>query len=76
MPPGYHQLAVAVSSQEKLSFQGPDAIKWTYRVMPFGPTNSPVTFINFIYDVDSQWKALATSLRGYDQQGDKHKNHC
>jgi hypothetical protein len=58
---GYHQLSVAPASQEKLAFQGPDAIKWTYRVMPFGPTNGPATFINFIHDVDSQWKALATS---------------
>jgi hypothetical protein len=38
-----------------------DAIKWTYTVMPFGPTNGPATFINFIHDVDSQWKALATT---------------
>jgi hypothetical protein len=60
-PSGYHQLAVAESSQEKLAFQGPDAIKWTYTVMPFGPTNGPATFISFIHDVDSQWKALATS---------------
>ncbi len=59
-PSGYHQLAVAESSQEKLAFQGPDAIKWTYTVMPFGPTNGPATFISFIHDVDSQWKALAT----------------
>jgi hypothetical protein len=29
--------------------------------MPFGPTNGPATFINFIHDLDSQWKALATS---------------
>ena len=58
-PSGYHQLAVAQDSQEKLAFQGPDAIKWTYTVMPFGPTNGPATFINFIYDVDSQWKLLA-----------------
>jgi hypothetical protein len=29
--------------------------------MPFGPTNGPATFISFIHDVDSQWKALATS---------------
>ena len=56
---GYHQLAVALASQEKLAFQGPDAIKWTYTVMQFGPTNGPATFINFIHDVDSQWKALA-----------------
>jgi hypothetical protein len=58
-PMGYHQLAVALASQEKLALQGPNAIKWTYRVMPFGPTNGPATFINFIHDVDSQWIALA-----------------
>jgi hypothetical protein len=58
-PSGYHQLAVAESSQEKLAFQGPNAIKWTYMVMPFGPTNEPATFISFIQDVHSQWKALA-----------------
>ncbi len=52
-PMGYHQLAVALASQEKLAFQGLDAIKWTYTVMPFRPTNRPATFINFIHDVDS-----------------------
>jgi hypothetical protein len=57
-PSGYHQLAVALVSQEKLAFQGPNAIKWTYTVIPFGPTNGPATFVNFIYDVDSQWKSL------------------
>jgi hypothetical protein len=56
---GYHQLAVTLTSQEKLAFQGLDAIKWTYIVMPFGPTNGLATFINFIHDVDSQGKALA-----------------
>jgi len=50
---GYHQLAVNLASQEKLAFQEVDAIKWTYTAMPFGPTNGPVTFINFIHDVDS-----------------------
>ncbi len=49
-PMGYHQLAVEKSSQEKLAFQGVDAIKWTYTVMPFGPTNGPATIINFIRD--------------------------
>jgi hypothetical protein len=58
-PSGYHQLAVAQDSQEKLAFQGPNTIKWTYTVMPFGPMNGPATFVNFIYDVDSQWKSLA-----------------
>jgi hypothetical protein len=31
--------------------------------MPFGPTNGPDTFINFIHNIDSQWKARA-SLSG------------
>jgi hypothetical protein len=44
-PMGYHQLAVALASQEKFTFKGLDVIKWTYSVIPFGPTNGPVTFI-------------------------------
>jgi hypothetical protein len=56
---GYHQLTVALTSQEKLAFQGSNATKWTYCVMPFGPTNGPATFINFIHNAGSQWKALA-----------------
>ncbi len=58
-PMGYHQLAVALGSQEKLAFQGVDAIKWTYMVMPFGPTTGLATFINFIHDINSVWKELA-----------------
>jgi hypothetical protein len=60
--PGYHQLAVEHASQEKLAFQGPDTIKWTYTVMPFGPTNGPATIISMIYDLNSHWKALAQSV--------------
>jgi hypothetical protein len=58
-PMGYHQLAVALASQEKLAFQGSDDIKWTYTIMPFGPTNGPATFITFIHNIDSLWKAMA-----------------
>ena len=61
-PLGYHQLAVVLNSQEKLAFQGPDAIKWKYTMMPFGPTNDPATFVNFIHDVDSQWKLFACNI--------------
>jgi hypothetical protein len=62
-PSGYHQLAVELKSQVKLAFQGPDVIKWTYTIMPFGPTNGPTTFINFIHNFNNQWKLLA-SFRG------------
>jgi hypothetical protein len=61
-PSGYHQLAVTLVSQEKLAFQGPDAIKWMCTGMPVGPTNGPAMFVNFIYDADSQWKALVCTL--------------
>ena len=58
---GYHQLAVEESSREKLAFQGPDAIKWTYNVMPFGPVNGPSVFITFMHDMAGQWKQLTES---------------
>jgi hypothetical protein len=58
---GYHQISVSKESREKLAFQGPDAIKWTYNVMPFGPTNGPATFVTMIHDVDSVWKDVASS---------------
>jgi hypothetical protein len=59
MPMGYHQLAVAPESQKKLAFQGVNAIKWKYTVMPFEHTNRPATFINFVHNIDSIWKKLA-----------------
>ena len=60
-PMGFHQLAVLLASREKLAFQGVDAIKWTYTVMPFGTTNGPATFITFIHELNSIWKELARS---------------
>ena len=58
---GYNQIRVAKSSHEKLAFAGPDCTKYTYIVMPFGPVNSPVIFIDFIHDVDATWKECAMS---------------
>jgi hypothetical protein len=58
-PMGYHQLAVSPESHKKLAIQGVNAIKWTYTVMPFRPTNGPAFFITFIHDVDGIWKELA-----------------
>lgn len=58
-PSGFHQLAVAKESQAKLAFAGPDATKYTYQVMPFGPVNGPMTFIMFMFDLRSTWNQLA-----------------
>ncbi len=60
---GYNQLSVLSESQEKLAFQGPNAIKWIYNVMPFGLTNGPATFIMMIHNDNSIWKETASSLR-------------
>jgi hypothetical protein len=40
-PQGYHQIRVEEDSQAKLAFAGPDATKWTYNMMLFGPVNGP-----------------------------------
>jgi hypothetical protein len=58
-PMGYHQIRALKETQEKFAFQGLDAIKWTYNVMPFGPTNGPATFVAMIHDIDSVWKETA-----------------
>ncbi len=58
---GYHQISASKETQEKLAFQGPAAIKWTYTVMPFRPTNGPATFVSMIHDVGSVWKEEAKS---------------
>ena len=60
-PSEYHQIAVALDLQSKLAFTSPDATKWTYSVMPFGPINGPSTFIAFIHDMDATWKDLTRS---------------
>ena len=61
-PMGFHQVKVAEASREKLAFQGVDAIKWTYNVMPFGVMNGPSIFTIIIQDLNSTWQQLATSF--------------
>lgn len=42
---GYNQISVRKCDQQKLAFFAPDNKKYTFSVMPFGPTNTP----NFIH---------------------------
>jgi hypothetical protein len=57
-PMGYHQISASKETQEKLAFQGQDAIKWTYTMMPFGPTNRKATFIAMTHNLNSVWKEI------------------
>jgi hypothetical protein len=75
-PQDYHQICVAKESQEKLAFAGPNATKWTYNVMPFGPVNGPLTFIAFIHDMDGTWKDLACSLGLAINKKYEHHHNC
>jgi hypothetical protein len=73
VPQGYHQIGVEEDSQDKFAFTGPDATKWTYKVMPFGLINGPTMFVAFIHDVDSTWKSLAF-LHGVVMDEDTNTN--
>lgn len=59
-PQDYHQLCDSASTQEKLAFQGPDAMKSAFFIISFGPICYPSIFIMFVQDIDSHWKELAT----------------
>ena len=54
-PMGYHQVEVNLRSREKLAFAGPNAKMYTYRVLPFGPVNSPFIFITIMLDLNGKW---------------------
>jgi hypothetical protein len=58
---GYQQLLVSTELREKLACQGPDAFKWTHKVMPFDTTNGPAT-IMMIHNVNSVQKNIASSV--------------
>lgn len=66
---GHHQIRVDEHTREKLAFAGPDAIKWTYNVMPFGPVNGPSIFIGFMHDMQSRWNEVAAA-EGIDTTAD------
>ena len=41
---GYHQIRVWACDKDKLAFFAPDDEKYTWEVIPFGPTNTPTFF--------------------------------
>ena len=55
---GYHQIAVALDSQEKLAFYLPDGSKVTWTVMPFGPMNAPAIYTCMMFSMRREWTAL------------------
>ena len=55
---GYHQIPVAVSSQEKLAFQGPNHEKYCYTVMPFGPMNAPAVYTAMMKNFKDEYDHL------------------
>ena len=55
---GYHQVAVRKVDQEKLAFFAPNHKKYTWNVMPFGPTNAPAYYTAMMNVFQTEWNIL------------------
>jgi len=47
-----------VIDREKLAFVAPDHKNYTFKVMPFGPTNAPTFYTCMIGDFQREWLQL------------------
>ena len=54
---GYHQIGVKTSDKDKLAFFIPDGLKYTFKVMSFGPINAP-RFSTMIRNFQDEWTLL------------------
>ena len=52
---GYHQVSVSSIDREKLAFFAPDHKKYTFKVMPFGPTNAPTFYTCMMGNFQREW---------------------
>jgi hypothetical protein len=59
---GYHQILVRLSDREKLAFFAPDQKKYTFKVMPFGPTNAPAVYTAMMRQLQDEWDSLFEEL--------------
>ncbi len=55
---GYHQVVVRKCDREKLAFFAPNDKKYTFKVMPFGPTNAPPFYTCMMRDFSDDWNKL------------------
>jgi hypothetical protein len=59
---GYHQIRVCLADREKLALFVPDGKKkYTFKVMPFGPTNVPGIYTAMMQKMQDEWDALFES---------------
>ena len=55
---GYHHVSVREVDREKLAFFAPNDRKYTFNVMPFGPTNAPPFYTAMMKNLKDEWDAL------------------
>ena len=55
---GYHQIGVRKCDRQKLAFFGPEGLKWTFKVLPFGTTNAPPFYIAMIRQFQDEWTLI------------------
>ena len=51
---GYHQVAVRLVDREKLVFFAPNDQKYSFKVIPFGPTNVPSFYTVMMKDMKDE----------------------
>ena len=54
----YHQIGVTRSDHEKLEFFELDSLKYTFKVLPFGPTDAPPFYTAIICQFQDEWALL------------------
>lgn len=55
---GYYQVRVLKVDREKLAFFAPDGWKYTFKVIPFGPTNVPAFYSTMMRNLKEEWDDL------------------
>jgi len=55
---GYHQVTVRRIDRDKLAFFAPNNKKYTWNVMPFGPTNAPGFYTCMMGNLRDEWQIL------------------
>ena len=55
---GYHQIGGRKCDCQKLAFFGPEGLKWTFKVLLFGPTNAPPFYAAMIRNFQDKWTLL------------------
>ena len=71
---GYHQISVKPTDREKLAFFAPNGVKYTFKVLPFGPTNAPTFYTCMTHELQKDWDLLFHNIMQHMSTNDPSIN--